>query len=299
MPRPCHGRTSRDLVTGAHQYPSDLKLPDMLYGKVLRPPAYGAKLVSVDLAPARAMENVAVVQDGEFVGVAAPTSFQARQALDAVAQSAKWERSPHPSSSELFAYLRQQAEDRLPVNPFAEVVAQAAQARRQTYHVAYVQHVPLEPRVAVAQWQEGKLTVWTGTQAPFGYQGEIARAFRLPNENVRVVVPDFGSGFGGKHTARSGDRGGAPGPRRGASRIAAVDAGRGIHLGLFPPRGGDRDRGQPERSRQIDLLAFRQHQLRRCGRGYSLPSRPVTMPVRPVQRAVAARLVSRAGRHGQ
>lgn len=199
VPRP----HQRDLVTGAHKFPSDLVLPEMLYGKVLRPPAYGAKLVSVDLTPARAMENVAVVQDGEFVGVAAPTSFAARQALDAIAQTAQWERAPHPSSGELYAYLRKQAEDRLPVNPFADTVAQAAQALRQTYHVAYVQHVPLEPRVALAQWQDGKLTVWTGTQAPFGYQGEIARAFRLPTENVRVVVPDFGSGFGGKHTAEA------------------------------------------------------------------------------------------------
>ena len=78
----------------------------------------------------------------------------------------------------------------------------AAAKRRldASYHVAYVQHAPMEPRAAVAEWQDGKLTVWTGTQAPFGYHGELARTFHLSNDQVRVIVPDFGSGFGGKHT---------------------------------------------------------------------------------------------------
>jgi isoquinoline 1-oxidoreductase len=61
----------------------------------------------------------------------------------------------------------------------------------------------MEPRTALAEWQDGKLTVWTGTQSPFGYHGELARAFRLPNDSVRVVVPDFGCGFGGKHTGEA------------------------------------------------------------------------------------------------
>jgi isoquinoline 1-oxidoreductase len=59
----------------------------------------------------------------------------------------------------------------------------------------------METRTALAEWSDGKLTVWTGTQASFGYHGELARTFRLSNENVRVIVPDFGGGFGGKHTA--------------------------------------------------------------------------------------------------
>ena len=80
----------RDLVTGTHQYPSDIIRPDMLYGKILRAPSYGAKLVSVDLGPAKAMKDVLAVQDGQFVGVAAPTAFLAEQARSAIAGSAKW-----------------------------------------------------------------------------------------------------------------------------------------------------------------------------------------------------------------
>jgi CO/xanthine dehydrogenase Mo-binding subunit len=136
------------------------------------------------------------------VGVAAPTTYQAQQALDAVAPTAKWEPAPHPSSKEVFDYLRKRARG-VPQNPYAAELATAKKVLKQTYHVAYVQHAPLETRVALAEWNDGKLTVWTGTQAPFGYHGQLAGAFGLPNESVRVIVPDFGSGFGGKHTGEA------------------------------------------------------------------------------------------------
>lgn len=197
VPRP----NRRDLVTGAHLYPSDHTRPGMLYGKVLRPPSYGARLVSVDLGPAKAMKDVVAVQDGSFVGVAAPTSFQARAALQAVAATAKWESAPHPSSREVYDYLRRNAQ--VPPNPFAEEIAAAARHLRQTYRTAYIQHAPMETRAALAEWQGGKLTVWTGTQNPFGYHGELARTFRLANDQVRVIVPDFGCGYGGKHTGEA------------------------------------------------------------------------------------------------
>jgi isoquinoline 1-oxidoreductase len=194
----------RDLVTGAHKYPSDHTRPGMLYGKVLRAPSYNAKLLSVDLAPAKAMADVVAVQDGSFIGVAAPTTFRANQALKAVAETAKWETGSHPSSKELFDYLRNGVQSGVPANPFAEELAQASKRLQAEYHVAYVQHAPLETRSALAEWQDGQLTVWTGTQNPFGYHGELARAFHLANEKVRVIVPDFGGGFGGKHTAEAG-----------------------------------------------------------------------------------------------
>ena len=73
----------------------------------------------------------------------------------------------------------------------------------QTYTIAYIAHAPLEPRAAVAQWDNGKLTVWTGTQRPFGVRGELAGAFRLADDAVRVIVPDTGAGYGGKHTGEA------------------------------------------------------------------------------------------------
>ena len=76
-------------------------------------------------------------------------------------------------------------------------------AQPNLYRVAYIAHSPLEPRAAVAEWKDGKLNVWTGTQRPFGVRGELAEAFRLPEDHVRVLMPDMGSGYGGKHTGEA------------------------------------------------------------------------------------------------
>jgi isoquinoline 1-oxidoreductase len=81
-----------------------------------------------------------------------------------------------------------------------EALKAAEHKLEATYTIAYIAHVPLEPRAAVAEWFDGKLTVWTGTQRPFGVRGELARAFELDEKDVRVIVPDTGSGYGGKHT---------------------------------------------------------------------------------------------------
>lgn len=199
VPRP----NRRDIVSGAHKFPSDLAGDGTLYGKVLRPPSFGAKLVSIDLSPAKAMKDVVVVKDGDFVGVAAPTTFRARQALATLAEAAEWEPAGHPSSDDVFDYLRRHVKGGVPANPFAGELAGAKKALRQTYHVAYAQHAPLETRAALARWDGKKLSVWTGTQNPFGCQRELADALRVPSDAVRVVVPDFGSGFGGKHSGEA------------------------------------------------------------------------------------------------
>src|SRR5688572_8983118 len=105
-----------------------------------------------------------------------------------------------PTSEELYNFLRENAEDGVPENPFAAEIAKAPKSLRATYTTAYVQHAPMEPRAAVAEWVDGKLTVWTATQNPFGVRGELTNAFRVTEDKVRVIVPDFGGGFGGKHS---------------------------------------------------------------------------------------------------
>jgi isoquinoline 1-oxidoreductase len=191
----------RDVVTGAHQYPSDIIRPGMLYGKVLRPIAFGATLKNVDLAPAKAMVGVTVVRDGNFVGVCAPTTFRAKQAIATLEKSAEWDAPKGQSSSTLFAHLRDHAKGGVPKNPFDG--ANSAQQFKQSYNTAYIQHAPMEPRAAVAEWTDGKVTVWTGSQNPFGCRRELAGAFHIDESNVHVIVPDFGGGFGGKHTGET------------------------------------------------------------------------------------------------
>ncbi len=189
-----------DFVTGRHRYPSDIRRPGMLYGAVLRAPSFGAKLASFNDHAARATPGVVVVRDGEFAGVAAPDREAAERAVRSL--RAEWKAAAQPSEGELFAYLKQHAEAGSPreQGSVAEGMAAADHKLRQTYTVAYIAHVPLEPRAAVAEWNGGRLTVWTGTQRPFGVRGELAAAFVLPEDRVRVLMPDMGSGYGGKHT---------------------------------------------------------------------------------------------------
>jgi isoquinoline 1-oxidoreductase len=146
----------------------------MLHGKVLRPPALDARLVSADLKAAEAMPGVVVVRDGEFVGVAAPTAYEAEQALAKI--EAQWSASTTKASSKsIYTDLKQTARGAGEENGALEAALKAADHKLEaTYTIAYIAHAPLEPRVGVAQWQDGKLTVWTGTQQPFGVKGQLA-----------------------------------------------------------------------------------------------------------------------------
>jgi isoquinoline 1-oxidoreductase len=189
---------ANEIVTGGHKYPSDIAPAGTLRGKILRPPAYKAKLTALDTAAVKAMKDVVLVQDGAFVGVCAPTSQRAREALEALEAGAKWDIPKMVDSADLFTHLANSA--RPAANPFAGDFANAAKSLKQQYNIAYAQHAPMEPRAACAQWEDGKLTVWTATQNPFGVKGELTRAFNLGDANCRVIVPDFGGGFGGKHS---------------------------------------------------------------------------------------------------
>jgi isoquinoline 1-oxidoreductase len=198
----------RELVTGAHRFPSDIVRPGMLYGRVLRPPSYGATLGSVDLSEARKMPGVTAVRDGGFVACAAPTTLAARKALAAISATAQWKAVEQPSSDDLFGYLKQHAKPQ--ERPQAQVrgsvekgLAEARTRLKASYQVPYVQHAPMEPRAAVAEWQNGRLTVWTGTSNPASVRQQLAETFGVAPDRVRVLVPHFGGGFGGKHTGEA------------------------------------------------------------------------------------------------
>ena len=198
----------RALVTGAHRYPYDVARPGMLHGKVLRPPAYGAKLQELDDRAAKGMAGVTVVRDGDFVGVAAVDAHTAGKALAALV--AKWDVPAGVEETQLDQRLRQETaggrgggrggRDGGNAGDVDGALQQSKHQLRATFTLPYIAHAPLEPRAAVAEWADGKLTVWTGTQRPFGVHQELTRAFRLPADKVRVLVPDTGSGYGGKHT---------------------------------------------------------------------------------------------------
>ena len=200
---------ARSFVTGRHQYTSDIKREGMLYGKVVRPATFNAALISADSKTAEAMPGVKVVHDGNFIGVAASDQQTANRAASVIAVD--WKSPGQPGNAELFDLLRKAPTERRagggeggggsrPHGSIADGLAAADKKLEQTYTVAYIAHAPLEPRAAVAEWKDDKLTVWTGTQRPFGVRSELAEAFHLSETKVRVIVPDTGSGYGGKHT---------------------------------------------------------------------------------------------------
>ncbi|MGA8664484.1 MAG: molybdopterin cofactor-binding domain-containing protein, partial [Thermoplasmata archaeon] len=205
--RPAANRGGREVVTGAQQYTSDLHLPGMLYGKVLFPPAHGAKLLSVNLAAARALPGVTALHEREFVGVAAPDLLTAQAALKAI--RAEWETTPQPSEKDIVAFLRQhpaEGEDFWDVihheaGDVKGALGSAAVSLHETYTTAYIAHVPMETHAVLAAWDGPRLTVWMGAQTPFRARDALSDALGLPPTSVRVVVPPTGSGFGGKHAS--------------------------------------------------------------------------------------------------
>jgi isoquinoline 1-oxidoreductase len=197
----------RDFVTGKHKYPSDITRPEMMFGAVLRPDGFNATLASIDTSAAEKIPGIKVVRDGDFIGLVGPDAFAAQHALSAI--QAKWDVPAQPSNQGLFEYLKNNPESGQDDGPqhvsgsVAQAMVGADLKLEEQYTVAYIAHAPLEPRAAVAEWDAGKLTVWTGTQRPFGVRDELAEAFHLSPAQVRVIQPDMGSGYGGKHTGET------------------------------------------------------------------------------------------------
>src|SRR5204862_2741133 len=146
-------------------------------------------LEDIDLAPAKTFAGVTAIRDGDFVGFAATTSFEAELARDEAAKTAKWKAAEHPSSDELYSHLRSQASSQRPRRDNKgspdEAFKGAHKVQREKYHIAYIQHAPMEPRAAVAEWDNDRLTVWTGTQQPARVREDLARTFRLSANDVR------------------------------------------------------------------------------------------------------------------
>ena len=198
---------ARDFVTGKHKFPSDIARPGMIFGAVLRPDGFNATLASLDTSAAEKIPGVKIVRDGDFIGAVALDAYTAQQAVSAI--QAKWTVPPQPSNSNLFEVLKSGAEPgregrgEHETGSVAQAMASADLKLEERYTVQYIAHTPLEPRAAVAEWNGSQLTVWTGTQRPFGVRDQLMEEFHLPDSQVRVIQPDMGSGYGGKHTGEA------------------------------------------------------------------------------------------------
>lgn len=200
MGQPKLRRDSLEKVTGKAKYAADIRLPGMLYAKILRPPAHGAKLKKADTSGARKVDGVRLVEDGDLIAVLHELPDVAQDALGRI--NAKFDLPPSTLTDQNIH------EHLLRVAPKGEVTARAGnvdKARKLAdrtietrYFDGYVAHAPIETHAALAHIERGKCTVWASTQNPFGARDKIAQAIGFSPDKVRVITPFVGGGFGGK-----------------------------------------------------------------------------------------------------
>jgi nicotinate dehydrogenase subunit B len=195
-----------DKVTGKAVYAGDRILPEMLHACVLRPPAHGAKLSSVDTTAAEKVKGVRVVKDGDFVAVLHQRPDVAAEALTLV--KAEFEPpAAGPDDKSIFDHLLKTAPQPRVVaqsGDLAEGARLSATLIEETYLNSYVAHAPMETHSATAVVENGKITVWASSQAPFMVKNQVARELKVPPDSVRVISHYVGGGFGGKTEAEQG-----------------------------------------------------------------------------------------------
>jgi CO/xanthine dehydrogenase Mo-binding subunit len=189
-------------VSGGSVFVQDLRLPGMLHARVVRPPSYHATLVRVDTTPIAKMPGVRTVhRDGNYLAVIAEREYQAVAAMHALAEAATWNETPTlPAPDEIFDWLASQPAQQVPVLGGSGGLTGGKNILEATYRRAYQMHGSIGPSCAVAQFENGQLTVWTHSQGVFPLRAAIAQLVQLPTEKVRCVQVD-GSGCYGHNGA--------------------------------------------------------------------------------------------------
>ncbi len=195
---------AEDKVIGKALYAGDIRWPDLLFARILRPPSHGAKLKSIDSSALKSRKDVQIIHNGDFFAVLHATPDGAEDALQQV--KAQFDESESTLDDRtIFDHL-------LKVAPEAQIVSEEGDVRSEssrvnktverTYLNSYVAHAPMEPHAATARIEGEKVTVWASTQTPFSAKDEVARALNISPENVRIITPYVGGGFGGKTVNR-------------------------------------------------------------------------------------------------
>jgi len=206
MGEPMLRRDAEEKVTGKAKFTGDLREPGLLYARILRPPAHGAELTSVDTSGAKKVKGTRVIEDDDLIAVLHDDPELAEEALKQI--KAQWMKPvAKVDENTIFDHL-------LKVAPEGEVVSEGGNLAKgeeiskavveETYLDGYVAHAPIEPHTALAKIEGDKATVWASTQTPFPLQEEVASVLGFPVENVRVIPPFVGGGFGGKTRNQQG-----------------------------------------------------------------------------------------------
>jgi len=195
-------KDAMEKVIGKAKYAGDITVPGMVYARILRPPAHGAKLKNVDTSAVEKMSGAQVVRDGDLIAVVHDRPDLADKALALI--KAEFE---HPQTGlddkSIFDHLLKNAQ---PPKVMAEsgTVAEIANALEHTYLHSYGAHAAIETHSALAMIEGGKATLWAATQIPFILRDRVAQALGFSKQNVRVIVPYVGGAFGGKTNPQNG-----------------------------------------------------------------------------------------------
>jgi nicotinate dehydrogenase subunit B len=193
-------------VTGQAKYTGDLKLPGMLFARILRPPSHGAKMTSVDYSEAEKVTGTKVIRDGDMVAVLNENHDLADMALAKIKAEYSFNEMPVNNDNMYEWYVKS--------NTRSEVVRSEGDLEtgqklsdkifESEFHDPYLAHSPIETHTALAHLEGDKMTVWASTQSPFGLQDTLVRELGFALDKVRVITPFVGGGFGGKSPAQQG-----------------------------------------------------------------------------------------------
>lgn len=189
-------------VTGQAAYVQDMRPEGVVHARVVLPPSYGARLVNVDTGAVEKMPGVKkVVRDGRFLAVIADREFRAVKAMEVLAAAARWEeRETMPDPASFYGWLRQQPAKAITIRDDKAATEPAVRTLEAEYLRPHQMHASIGPSCAVAQYVDGRLTVWSHAQGMFPLRDAVAQLLKLPKENVRCIHVE-GSGCYGHNGA--------------------------------------------------------------------------------------------------
>jgi nicotinate dehydrogenase subunit B len=189
-------------LTGGPAFVQDIRLPGMLHARAVRQPSAGAKLLDFDTGPVERMNGVVkVVREGSYLAVVADKEWQAIKAMRALEASATWEETATlPDEATVLETIRALPARDIPVLTWKAPAAAPVKRLKVRYTRPYMMHGAIGPACAVAQFTDGKMTVWTHTQGVYPLRAALSGLLRLPPEQVRCVHVE-GSGCYGHNGA--------------------------------------------------------------------------------------------------
>jgi len=189
-----------DKCTGRHVYVQDFAVPGMLHGRVIRPPAIGATLISVDESSLRGIPDARVVRVENFLAVVAKDEWAAvRAATTLKATWTTWEGLPGSQGLDRYSRAAALERDQSIVNRGDATTAMrgAAKTMSATYFWPFQSHASLGPSCAVADVRtDGSATVWSASQGTHGLRANLAKVFGLPPDRMRVIFLDGSGSYG-------------------------------------------------------------------------------------------------------